>query len=96
MAIDGEISGNERDGVGRYSIVTSAGEAELVYSLDTDNRMIITHTYVPPAARGQAVALRLVERAVADAARRGMKITPQCSYVARLAERRKEWAHLFA
>jgi hypothetical protein len=96
MATDGEIGSNERGGVGRYSIVTSAGEAELVYSLDTDNRMIITHTYVPPAARGRAVALRLVERAVADAAERGLKIIPQCSYVARIAERRTEWAHLFA
>lgn len=96
MATDSDIGSNERGGVGRYSIITSAGEAELVYSLDGDNCMIITHTYVPPAARGRAVAQRLVERAVADAATRGMKIVPQCSYVARLAERRKEWAHLFA
>lgn len=93
---DETINHNEIDSRGRYFIDTPAGEAELTYALDDKRRMIINHTYVPIAARGGKVALRLVERAVADAKARGLKITPLCSYVARVFERRAEWASLRA
>lgn len=95
MTANNGIALNEMDGRGRYSIETGAGEAELIYRLDSARRMIINHTYVPPEARGREVAKRLVERAVKDAEARGLKIVPQCSYVARLAQSRKEWTGLF-
>ncbi|HXI88297.1 MAG TPA: GNAT family N-acetyltransferase [Parvularculaceae bacterium] len=81
---------------GRYSLTTKAGEAELVYHLDDAGRMVITHTYSPPEARGRGVALRLVERVVEDARARKMKIVPQCPYVAKVFERRQEWSALRA
>lgn len=95
MTTENGIELNEIDGRGRYSIETGAGEAELIYHLDSAGRMVISHTYVPPEARGREIALRLLERAVKDAKTRGLKILPQCSYAARVAERREEWTGLF-
>lgn len=86
----------EKGARGRYFIETESGEAELTYSLADGNRMVIGHTYVPVEARGREVALRLVERAVADAKARGLRIAPECAYVARVFERRKDLAALRA
>ena len=57
---------------------------------------IADHTFVPPAMRGQGVALVLVEALVADAREQGFRIVPQCSYVAALFRRHPEWADLLA
>jgi len=65
---------------GRYVIAAADGDSELTYRIEGD-RMIIDHTYTPPAARGRGVAGRLVERAVADARARGWRIVPACPYV---------------
>lgn len=91
-----DISHEEDGASGRYFIVTAHGEAELTYSLAGTGRMIIDHTFVPPEDRGGSLALNLVERAVADARARGLKIVPLCSYVASQFRRRKEWADLRA
>lgn len=95
MAAD-EIRNEETASGGRYFVATGHGEAELTYSLAGKERMIIDHTFVPPADRGRDIALRLVERAVGDARKRGLKIVPLCSYVATQFKRHKDWADLRA
>lgn len=70
-----------RDGAkGRYRLFEPGGESILTYSLAED-RMVIDHTYTPPALRGRGVAGRLVERAVEDARARGWSVVPVCPYV---------------
>lgn len=91
-----DIQQEEGASGGRYFLPTAHGEAELTYSLAGGERMIIDHTYVPPEERGGQVALALVERAVADARKRGLKIVPLCPYVASQFRRRKDWADLKA
>ena len=86
---------DEQGSRGRYFLETDGGEAELTYTL-AGPRMIIDHTFTPPEARGRKIALRLVERAVADARRRGLKIEPKCPYVARVFAERREWADIRA
>ena len=49
--------------------------------------MILFHTYVPPPARGRKLAERLVETAFAWADANGLRVRPECTYVAALAER---------
>ena len=91
-----KIGHNERNNRGRYWMNTNAGEAELVYSLDVNDRMIINSTFVPIDARGGGVALALVKRAVEDAKATGRKVDPVCPYVDRVFDRHPEWRELRA
>lgn len=81
---------------GRYSIDTPHGRAELDYELTPEGHVAIIHTYSPPAARGRGLARLLVERAVADAKEKGVKVAPECSYAERLFGERPEWSTLRA
>jgi predicted GNAT family acetyltransferase len=69
--------------------------AECVYE-DTGGRWVLTHTYVPPAARGLGLAERLVRAALAEARAQGRTIVPACSYVAAFVARHAEFADLVA
>jgi predicted GNAT family acetyltransferase len=53
-----------------------------------------THTFVPPELRGKNVAAILTKFALEDVRSQGMKVVPQCSYVATFLERNKEFADL--
>jgi len=87
-----EIGHDFNNGGGRYWAEVDGGSAELTYKNRGDDVIIIDHTYVPPESRGGDIALRLVERAVADARERNLQIEPQCSYVAKVFERRADLA----
>lgn len=82
---------------GRYFIHLSGGfEAEMTYRRIGDNAIAIDHTYTPPEFRGQNIAFRMMERAIADARRNGIKIHPECSYAVIQFRRHREWADLLA
>lgn len=91
-----KIGHNEKNKRGRYWMETKAGEAELVYSLGAEDRMIISSTFVPIDARGGGVAAALVKQAVTDAKQRGRKVDPVCPYVDRMFARHPEWMDLRA
>src|SRR5712692_1884863 len=80
---------------GRYVLTVDGQESKLTYS-STDGRMLITHTYVPPAQRGRDLGLALVKRAVEDARAKGVKVVPICPYVRLQIERRPEWQDVLA
>jgi len=65
---------------GRYVFTDPAGDSDLTYRV-AGERMVIDHTFTPPALRGQGIAGRLVERAVTDARARGWSVVPVCPYV---------------
>ena len=58
------------------------------------DRMIFTHTLVPPELRGRGIAEQLVRAALADARAAGRKVVPACSYVAKFIERHQEYQDL--
>lgn len=91
-----KIRHNEKNNRGRYWMETTAGEAELVYSLGANDKMIINSTFVPIDARGGGVALALVKRAVEDAKKTGRKVDPVCPYVDHVFARHPEWRELRA
>ena len=66
-------------------------EAEMTFSKAGEHLIIIDHTGVPDAYRGQKVGLALVERAVNDAREKGLKILPLCPFAAAQFRRHKEW-----
>ena len=77
---------------GRYVYAADGAEAELTFSRAGDRRLIIDHTGVPEAFRGQGIGLRLVARAVEDARAAGLKIIPLCPFAAAQFRRHPEWA----
>lgn len=81
----------------RHRFETSVGGelAECVYE-DAGDRWVLTHTFVPPAARGLGLAEKLVRATLAEARARGRKIVPACSYVAAFVARHREFGDLVA
>lgn len=74
----------------RYELDTDHGVALAVYHEQGD-RMVFTHTEVPPVDEGKGFASRLVKEALADAHRRGFKIVPACSFVVAYVRRHPEF-----
>ncbi len=79
----------------RYELTVAGHLSVCEYEL-AGNRMIFTHTVVPPELRGRGIAEKLVRTALAEARELGRKVTPACSYVARFIERNPEYRDLLA
>ena len=95
MAIDpGDIRLEESDSKGRYVYRLGEDEAVLTFSKAGAGLIIIDHTEVPAAFRGQGVGPALVARAVADARAAGKKILPLCPFAASQFRRHPEWADM--
>lgn len=78
---------------GRYVLRGPGGaEAEMTFSKAGEHLLIIDHTGVPDAFRGQGAGLRLVTRAVEDARAAGKKIIPLCPFANAQFKRHPEWA----
>jgi predicted GNAT family acetyltransferase len=78
---------------GRYFLRGPDGaEAEMTFSKAGEHMIIIDHTEVPDAFRGQGAGLRLVTRAVEDARAAGKKIIPLCPFANAQFKRHQEWA----
>ena len=60
------------------------------------SEIAIDHTFTPPKFRGRRVALRLMERSIADARREGLRIRPICSYAVAQFRRHPDWADVRA
>lgn len=88
-----EIRLEETGSKGRYFHRADDGtEAEMTFSKAGEHLLIIDHTEVPDAFRGQGVGVRLVARAVEDARGSGQKIMPLCPFAAAQFRRHPEWA----
>ena len=60
------------------------GECQFI--VDSANRWTITHTGVRPEYGGRGIAKQLVERVIAEAQARNVRIVPVCSYAKRVIE----------
>jgi predicted GNAT family acetyltransferase len=88
-----EITLEETASKGRYVLRSAAGdEAEMTFSKVGETMIIIDHTEVPDAFRGQGAGLQLVTRAVEDARAAGKTIIPLCPFAAAQFRRHKEWS----
>ena len=93
MAIDPEdIRLEEGDSKGRYVYRLGEDEAVMTFSKAGAKLLIIDHTEVPVAFRGQGVGPALVARGVADARAAGKAILPLCPFAASQFRRHPEWA----
>lgn len=94
LSISLTVSGSK----GRYATQPDPNgpEAELTFSRASDKLIIIDHTGVPDAYRGQNVGVALVTRAVEDARAGGYKILPLCPFAAAQFRRHTEWADVLS
>ncbi len=97
MAIEpGDITLEETSGKGRYLYRADGAEAEMTFSKAGAHLIIIDHTGVPDAFRGQGVGQALVTRAVADARAAGKKILPLCPFAAAQFRRHPDWTDVLS
>lgn len=93
IPMDDGITLDETDTKGRYWVRAGDGsEAEMTYSKLGAETIIIDHTLVPDAFRGQGMGLKLVQRGVDDARAAGKKIIPLCPFAAAQFKRHPEWS----
>ena len=85
----------EHGGVYWAEVAGASRKAELTWQ-DRSGVRLVDHTFVPPEARGQGLAKKLVEAIVADARAQGFKIAPLCPYVVTAFGRNPDWADVRA
>ena len=71
-------------------------QAYMTYYFKTKSVIVIDHTFVVSALRGQNIANRLFLFIVKMAEEEGWKIIPLCSYVVSAFEKHSELHHLLA
>jgi predicted GNAT family acetyltransferase len=77
----------------RYESTIEGHTAIASYSLD-GNTITFTHTEVPDALAGRGIASKLVGAALEDCRGRGLRVVPQCSYVAGYIDKHPEYKDL--
>lgn len=82
------VSHNEKEG--RFECDVDGGTALCAYRRDGD-RIVLTHTEVPPEAEGGGVASKLVASALAYARENELKVVPQCAFAVGYVRRHPEW-----
>jgi predicted GNAT family acetyltransferase len=92
MAGQINIDKQETEKGGRYVAVVSGHEAEMTFSRASPRLIIIDHTAVPDALRGQGVGQALALHAVEDARAGGWKIIPLCPFMRAQSLQHQEWA----
>jgi len=78
-----DVISHEESGNRGVFFIDSGGEriAEMSYQKLGDSGILIDHTEVQPRLRGQGIARRLVDAAVAWARQNNKKISATCPYV---------------
>jgi predicted GNAT family acetyltransferase len=65
----------------RFELTVDGAIAIAAYERD-DDAIVFTHTVVPEALRGEGVGSRLIAGALAQVREQGLKVVPQCPFVA--------------
>jgi predicted GNAT family acetyltransferase len=86
-----DIVNEETKSGGRYVAKVDGYEAEMTYSRQSPEVIVVDHTGVPEPMRGKGIAQSLAVYAVEEARKGGWKIVPLCSYLKAEAERHPDW-----
>lgn len=79
----------------RYELEMDGETAFAAYERRGDV-IVFTHTIVPPPIEGHGIASRLIKAALDDVRRQGLRLVPECSFVAAYIERHPETRDLLA
>lgn len=81
---------------GRYELVIDGGIAGFADYARRGDVVVLPHTVIDPARRGQGLGAVLVRHVLDDVRRRGERIEPRCWYVAQFVHDHPEYADLVA
>ncbi|MEF2073409.1 GNAT family N-acetyltransferase [Consotaella aegiceratis] len=81
---------------GRFVAGEADSEAEMTYGWRDDRTVVFDHTFVPQTLRGRGIAGALVKAGVDWARQEGLKVVPQCSYVAAEFARKADYREIAA
>ena len=93
MGIEPEIIVRHNSKASRYEAEVEGRIAVTEYTRAGD-RLVFTHTFVPPGLRRRGIAEQLVRNALEDARLQRLRVVPQCSYVAAFIRRNPEFQSL--
>lgn len=79
----------------RYELVVDGVTAFVTYERQP-GRIVLVHTEVPDALAGKGVGSRLAKGALDSIRAAGMKLVPQCPFIARFIEKHPEYRDLVA
>lgn len=79
----------------RFELTVDGHLARAEYVIDGDV-ITFTHTIVPPALEGRGIASRLIRHGLSEARARGLRVVPQCPFVAAYIRKHPEWTDLLA
>jgi predicted GNAT family acetyltransferase len=65
----------------RFVLPLDDGEAELIYTMFSEDVLDLQHTEIPPSGRGHGVGDALVRTALAYAREHGFRVMATCPYV---------------
>lgn len=77
----------------QFELTMDGHLARAAYVIDGDV-ITFTHTIVPPALEGRGIAGRLIRHGLSEARARGLRVVPQCPFVAAYIRKHPEWADL--
>ena len=81
MSVETRVTRNDERS--RYEIrVGDTVGGFAVFVTDRRERVVMTHTEIDPAFKGQGLGSTLVDEALSDLARRGDIVVPRCPFVA--------------
>ena len=72
------------------------GDLAMVEYLRRGDQVVFTHTEVPPEHEGEGVASAIARTALAWARAEGLKVIPQCHFIAGFVEKNGEYADIMA
>lgn len=78
-----------------FTLEARGHRAVAAYQREGD-RLVFTHTVVPPEIEGHGVGSRLVRGALDQVRDQGLKVVPQCPFVRAYVERHPEYRDLLA
>lgn len=80
-----------KEGTNRFILLDQDKEiGEITYFFNQKQDMVVDHTKVDQAYRGQGLAVLLVEQVLAKARSKGLKIIPTCPYVLKYFQTHRE------
>ncbi len=79
----------------RFELAVDGHTAFAAYQIG-EGVITFTHTVVPREVEGRGVASRLIAHALGEAKARGLRVVPQCRFVAAYIDKHPQWAALLA
>ncbi len=80
----------------RYEFRIDGLTPKIEYVKPADGVIVLTHTEVPRELAGRGIGSRLVEEALADIDRQGLRLIPRCSFVAGYIRKNPRWERIVA